>query len=249
MITQKGIAASPGFAIGKAFVYRKVETAVERLEVTDVEGELEKLNKALSISKQELEEIKLKTAQSGRSEADIFQAQLLMLEDPRLLREIRENVTKEKVNIEASVQDAIERHAAVFDAMSDPYFRARAADVRDVGARILKNLQGRGQDSLDALTSKVIVVAQNLAPSDTGRMNRQMVLGFATDTGGLTAHTAILARSLRIPAVVGLRDIAEKARAGMDLIVDGINGIVVLEPTNEAIAQYEREDQIPCTSR
>jgi len=241
MITLKGIAASPGVAIGKAILYKKGEVIVQLHEITNFEEELERFRKAVEVSKKQLKEAQDKTAKEiGESEAKIFQAQSLILEDPSLIREVTKSI-EEKVNAETAVQRFIEKYVAIFKTMENAYIKARAADVQDVGDRILNNLLGTSVNPLAGLQSKAIVIAKDLSPSDTAQMNKELVLGFATDAGGLTSHTAIMARALGIPAVVGLGDVVENVKTGDDLIIDGTTGIVIINPTNDKIVQYEKE--------
>jgi len=226
MRTLKGIAASAGITVGKAYVYRPVELAIERWRVEDSEAELARLQRALEESKEQLSEIHVKAeVEVGEDTARIFEAHLMFLDDPVLLEEVRGRIEKERVNAEAALSDAIEGYAAIFDAMEDEYMRARAADVRDVGQRVLRNLLGSGEEPLAELSSPVIVIACDLTPSDTAQMNKEMVQGFCTAMGGTTSHTAIMARILGIPAVVGLGDVALSIRNGDTLIIDGGEGV------------------------
>ncbi len=241
MRTLKGIAASAGITVGKAYIYRPAELTVERQRVEDTEAELARLQRALDESKEQLSEIYAKAeAEVGEETARIFEAHLLILDDPALLEEVRGKIEGEHLNAEAALADAIEGYAAIFDAMEDEYMRARAADVRDVGQRVLRNLLGSEGESLAGLSSPVIVVAQDLTPSDTAQMNKEMVLGFCTAMGGTTSHTAIMARILGIPAVVGLGDAALSIRSGDTLIIDGGEGIVRVNPDEETIERYTR---------
>jgi phosphotransferase system enzyme I (PtsI) len=241
MITLKGIAASPGVAIGKAIIYKKGEVMVQPHEITNFEEELERFRKAVEVSKKQLKEAQDKTAREiGESEAKIFQAQSLILEDPSLIREVTKSI-EEKVNAETAVRRFIEKYVAIFKTMENAYIKARAADIQDVGDRIVNNLLGISVNPLAGLQSKAIIITRDLSPSDTAQMNKELVLGFATDAGGLTSHTAIMARALGIPAVVGLGNVVENVKTGDDLIIDGTAGIVIINPTNEKIAQYEKE--------
>jgi phosphotransferase system enzyme I (PtsI) len=241
MRTLKGIAASAGIAVGKATVYRPVELAVERWRVEDTEVELARLQRALEESKEQLCEIHVKAeVEVGEDTARIFEAHLLILDDPALLEEVRGKIEEERLNAEAALSDAIEGYAAIFEAMEDEYMRARAADVRDVGQRVLRNLLGGGAEPLAELSSPAIVVARDLTPSDTAQMNKEMVLGFCTAMGGTTSHTAIMARILGIPAVVGLGDVALSIRNGDPLILDGGEGVVKVAPDGETMERYAR---------
>jgi phosphotransferase system enzyme I (PtsI) len=241
MRTLKGIAASAGIAVGKAYVYRPVELAVDRWRVEDTEAELARLQRALEESREQLAGIHAKAqAEVGEDTARIFEAHLLFLDDPVLLEEVRGKIETERLNAEAALADAIEGYAAIFEALEDEYMRARAADVRDVGQRVLRNLLGGGAEPLTELSSPAIVVARDLTPSDTAQMNKEMVLGFCTAMGGTTSHTAIMARILGIPAVVGLGDAALSVRHGYTLILDGGEGVVRVAPDGETMERYAR---------
>ena len=241
MRTLKGIAASAGITVGKAYVYRPVELAIERWRVEDSKAELGRFQRALEESKEQLSEIHVKAeVEVGEDTARIFEAHLMFLDDPVLLEEVRGRIEKERVNAEAALSDAIEGYAAIFDAMEDEYMRARAADVRDVGQRVLRNLLGSGEEPLAELSSPVIVVARDLTPSDTAQMNKEMVLGFCTAMGATTSHTAIMARILGIPAVVGLGDVALSINNGDTLIIDGGEGVVKVAPDEETLERYAR---------
>lgn len=243
MRTLKGIAASAGITVGRAYLYQSAELAIERRQVEDTEAELDRLQRALDKSREQLSEIHAKAkAEVGEDTALIFEAHLMFLNDPVLLEGVRGEIEKERLNAEAALADAIEGYAAIFDAMKDEYMRARAADIRDVGQRVLRNLLGSSEGSLAELPSPVIVVAHNLTPSDTAQMNKGMVLGFCTAMGGTTSHTAIMARILGIPAVVGIGEEIMAVKDGQRLVVDGCEGTVVIEPCEAIVAEYgERE--------
>jgi len=244
MITLKGLAASPGIANGRVYLLETSQLATPAREVANPEEELRRFKRALHATRTQLEVIRAKTEREvGASEAAIFEAHLLILEDPNFLKEVRLNVLEKGLNAETSVQQAVSKFSATLEAIPDPYFKARSADIQDIGKRIVNNILGRSLDPLAKLESQVIVVARDLTPSDTAGMNRKMVLGFATDLGGLTSHTAILARSLNIPAVVGLGQVTTSVRNSEEIIVDGIKGVVVINPNPATSEQFEREKQ------
>ncbi len=241
MRTLKGIAASAGIVMGKAYVYRPVELTVERWRVEDTQVDLARLQRALEESNQQLHGIHAKAeVEVGEDTARIFEAHLLILDDPVLLEEVRGKIEQERVNAEAAFSDAIEGYAAIFEAMEDEYMRARAADVKDVGRRVLRNLLGSNEGALAELASPVIVIAKDLTPSDTAQMNKEMALGFCTATGGATSHTAIMARTLGIPAVVGLGDVVFSINNGDTLIIDGGEGVARVAPDGETMERYAR---------
>jgi len=240
----RGIPVSEGIAIGPAFVYRPEKPKFERRQVEDVETELERFQRAVERSKKQLSEIYAKAKdEMGEDTARIFEAHLLFLEDPALLEKVHSKIKDKKLNAEAAVAETVEEFVAAFETMEDEYMHARAADVQDVGQRILRNLLGISGKSLDELTSPVIVVAEDLAPSDTAQMDKSLVLGFCTAGGGTTSHTAIMARILGIPAVVGIREGLLNVESGQVLIVDGQEGAVIPEPSGKLIAEYRRRQR------
>jgi phosphotransferase system enzyme I (PtsI) len=235
----KGIPASPGIAIGRAYTYVKELKVVDRgASGINVEKELKRFKEALEKSRGQLVKIKDKTLRKlGQKEAEIFQAQFLMLEDPAFITEV-ENRIKSGKSAELSVQEVVKKFVATFDSMESPYFRERAADIRDVGERVIRNFIGEYQVSLANIKEEVIIVAKALTPSDTASLNPKKVLGFATDLGGATSHTAIIARELGIPAVVGIGNVTEKVQHGDLVIVDGHKGLVLINPDQETLNQY-----------
>ena len=233
----KGIPASPGVAVGKAYVYAKEFTIVERkVKKSEVKGELKKFRIALERSKKQILEIKEKTLREiGEKEANIFQAQLLMLEDPMFVNEVENKIRCGK-NAEAAVNEVVENLVSTFSAIKDEYLKERALDIQDIGERVIKNLLG--YDGSPELTQRVVVIAKNLTPSDTVCMNIKRVLGFATEVGGTTSHTAIIAREYGIPAVVGVANLTEKVKPGELVIVDGNKGLVIIQPDKKTANQY-----------
>ena len=241
MAVLKGIAASPGIAIGKAFVYKRSETEIQDLKATDIKTELQKFEKALGESEKQLREIEAKTAQEiGKNEAAIFASHLLILNDPSLIKQVVNNIKEKGLRGEAAVQDTTNKFVELFDNMQDPYFRARAADVQDVGNRILNNMRGLANNFKIELDKQVIIVTKDLTPSDTVQMTGENVLAFAMDKGGITSHAAIIARSLRIPAVVGLVDATSNVQTGEYLIIDGTKGIVITNPGEKTLSEYRK---------
>ncbi len=238
----KGIPASPKIAIGRAFVYER-EVKVERRKIgeAEVKGELKRFEEAVRKSKEQLNRLRKKTAMDiGEKEANIFLAHRLMLEDPTFLNEVRKNIESGK-NAEAAVQDATKNLVSMFEKMKDEYFRERAIDVQDVGERVIRNLTGRSVGTLADLREKVILIAETLTPSDTANMNKENVLGFATDKGGLTSHVAIISREYGIPAVVGLGNITKNVKPDDMIIVDGNEGVVIVNPDEATLKRYRAE--------
>jgi len=233
----KGIPASPGVAVGRAYVYKK-EIAIVEMKIEDdrIQEELNRFRAALDASRRQLLRIKEKTLRElGEKEAEIFQAQLLMLEDPMFVNEVENKIRCGK-NAEAAVNEVVKHLVSTFSAIKDEYLKERAFDIQDIGERVIKNLLGYGD--LLKLTQRVVVIAKNLTPSDTARMNIKRVLGFATEVGGATSHTAIIAREYGIPAVVGVANLTEKVKPGELVIVDGNKGLVIIQPHEKTVSEY-----------
>jgi len=234
-----GIIASPGIAIAKAFVYEKVEAVVTQKQINDIDAEVEKLENAVEKSKKELEAIYEKAKiDLGEEDASIFQAHALILNDPEFVDAMIGEVRTSVVNAEFAVKSITDNFCTMFAAMDDPYFAARAADIRDVGTRVLNNVMGIENLDISAFGENTVIIAKDLAPSDTAQMDKKHVVGFATNIGSRTSHTAIMARSLEIPAVLGLGDILETTKTGEMVIVDGIEGKVIVKPTEDELKAY-----------
>ena len=240
----QGIAAARGYAIGPAYIHRPARLEVERRSVEDAPAELRRLDAALAAAEAQLQlTIERARLEMPAEEAAIFEAHAMMLKDPSLLGAIRKTITDEKLNAEFAVQQAAEHFAGQLEALDDEYLKARAADVRDVGRSVLRMLLGAGTTALDKLASPCIVVAQDLAPSDTVMLDKRMVLGFCTAEGSGTSHTAILARTLGIPAVVGAGTGILSIEDGTALIVDGSAGEVLLDAPADVIEEYRSRDR------
>ncbi|MCD6484688.1 MAG: phosphoenolpyruvate--protein phosphotransferase [Candidatus Odinarchaeota archaeon] len=233
----KGIPASPGIAIGRAYIYKKEIVVAERkIEEGQVEEELKRFRVALEASRRQLLRIKEKTSRElGENEAEIFQAQLMMLEDPMFVNEVENKIRCGK-NAEAAVNEVVENLVSAFSAIKDEYLKERALDIQDVGERVIKNLLG--YEGSPELAQKAVVIAKDLTPSDTACMNIKRVLGFATEVGGTTSHTAIIARQHGIPAVVGVANLTEKVKPGELVIIDGNKGLVIIRPNKKTLSQY-----------
>lgn len=242
MFIKEGIIASPGIAIAKALVYEKVVTDVNEDTNNDPLGEIKKFHYALEQSKEQLKIIRLKAiSELGEEEGAIFEAHAMVLEDPEFVEGVEAEINKNKFGAAYAVKSVTDRFFMIFDQMDDPYFSARAADIKDVGTRVLHNILGVVQADLSKLAEDVIIIADDLTPSDTAQMDKKRVMGFATNIGSRTSHTAIMARSLEIPAVLGLTDITETVNTGDMIIVDGIKGIVTVNPDEDQIKTYEEK--------
>ncbi|MDD9148360.1 phosphoenolpyruvate--protein phosphotransferase [Sporolactobacillus sp. CQH2019] len=236
----KGIAASAGIAIAKTFILKNPDLTFERKTVDDKAAEKKRLDAALEISKKELTEIK-GTAEKelGKDKADVFAAHLMFLSDPEFVGAIANKINDESFSAEAALEDVSTFFIQTFESMKDnEYMRERAADVRDVSKRILAHLLGVSFTSPASITEEAVIIAEDLTPSDTAQLNRKYVKGFATNVGGRTSHSAIMSRSMEIPAVVGTKTVLEKAEEDQLVIVDGLNGEVILDPSEEEIKEY-----------
>ncbi|MEW4326220.1 phosphoenolpyruvate--protein phosphotransferase [Rossellomorea marisflavi] len=237
-----GIAASNGIAIAKAYRLVEPDLSFEKKAVDNVESEVSRFQDAISTSKTELEAIRDKAREDlGEDKAQIFEAHLLVLSDPELLTPIEDKVKSENVNAEFALKETADMFVTMFESMDNEYMKERAADIRDVTKRVLSHLLGVQISNPSMVTEEVIIIAEDLTPSDTAQLNRQYVKGFTTDIGGRTSHSAIMARSMEIPAVVGTKTVTSSVENGDLIIVDGLNGEVHINPTPEVVAQYKEE--------
>jgi len=235
----QGITASIGIAIGPAYIYRPETLTVERWAVDDPEAEWARFAEAVEQAKAEIGAIRSQAAaEVGEAEAEIFTAHQLFLEDPALLDRVRGQIEGEGSNAEAALAEAVAGYAELLRGMEGEIFRQRAVDVEDVGQRVLRILLGLSEAPLDQLPEPVVLVAHDLTPSDTARLDKERALGFCTAVGGTTSHTAILASSLGLPAVVGLGEEVLDLPHGTPLIIDGEEGIVIANPDEKARAAY-----------
>ncbi|HDT9595058.1 TPA: phosphoenolpyruvate--protein phosphotransferase [Listeria monocytogenes] len=237
----KGIAASDGIAIAKAYLLVEPDLSYEKTEVTDVESEVKRFESALEVSRTELSMIREKAAKDlGEDKAQIFDAHLLVLNDPELTGPIEESIKNSKTNAETALQETTDMFIGMFESMGNEYMRERAADIKDVRKRVLSHLLGVTIPNPALIDEEVVVVAADLTPSDTAQLNRNFVKGFVTDIGGRTSHSAIMARSLEIPAVVGTKEVTASVAKNDIVIIDGLEGNVIIHPTEEQIAHYEK---------
>lgn len=244
MIKLKGIAAAPGISIGKAFRVDKEELVIpkEQISDNDISVHIQLLEEALIQTRKEIIELQRKiSVEMGHQEAQIFDAHLLVLEDRMLIEEVIMRLKKERLNVAYIFSEVLKKYIAVFSKIEDEYLKERIVDINDVGKRVLRNLIGKQRSSLEDLKEKVVVVAHDLSPSDTAAMFKQSVSAFITDIGGKTSHTAIMAKSLEIPAVVGVEDATLRIKTGDNLIVDGSTGIIIIDPDKETLKAYLKE--------
>lgn len=239
-----GIAASKGYAIGTVVVKEENELNIEERVIENVEAEKERFKKALEVSKEQLLNIKEKAAREmGADKAAVFESHAMLLEDPEFAGAVEMGIESNKINAEKALQDVVDMYAGIFAAMEDEYMRERGADVKDVGKRVLANLLGKISGDSDLMADNTVVVAHDLTPSDTAQLDKSKVVAFLTNIGGRTSHSAIMARTLEIPAVVGLQDITSSVKNGDTIIVDGIEGVAIVNPDVETIKKYEAKKE------
>ena len=237
----KGIAASDGVAVAKAYLLVQPDLSFETVTVEDTSAEEARLDAALAASQDELSVIREKAVESlGEEAAAVFDAHLMVLADPEMTGQIKETIRAKQVNAEAALTEVTNMFIAIFEGMDDnPYMQERAADIRDVTKRVLANLLGKKLPNPATIDEESIIVAHDLTPSDTAQLNKKFVKAFVTDIGGRTSHSAIMARTLEIAAVLGINNITELVKDGDILAVSGITGEVVINPTEEQIAEFK----------
>ncbi|MBS5927074.1 MAG: phosphoenolpyruvate--protein phosphotransferase [Clostridium sp.] len=241
---KKGIAASKGYAIGTVFLQEHEEIVITDQKVTDVAAEKEALQKSLDASRAQLEKIKEKAAaEMGEEKAAVFEAHITLLDDPEFTGAMAMEIDSNSINAMKAVDNVTNMFVSIFESMEDAYMRERAADIKDVSKRIIANLAGKSADAFAITEANTVVVAHDLTPSDTAQLDRSKVVGFITNIGGRTSHAAIMARTLEIPAVLGLGDITSAVKTGDKIIVDGITGDVIINPSEDVIAEYEAKKE------
>lgn len=237
----KGTSAAPGVVIGKALVITEEELVILKY-ISTFELEEARLGQAIQAAKLELDALREKTlATLGLDKAQIFEAHMMILEDPELLKQTLLKIKKESVNAEYALNSVANQFIAVFENMDDAYLRERASDIRDVTSRLLYTLMKKKKISLENLSEPVILITRDLTPSQTASMDKKNVLGFLTDIGGKTSHTAIMARTLEIPAIVGLGNISGQVKDGDLIAFDGETGEVAINPNDEEVAYYNKK--------
>ena len=237
----EGAGVSPGIALGQVHVVRDDldDVARYRISPSQVTDEIGRFEAALIQTRMQILEMQQRIAESiGAKDAAIFDAHLLVVEDRTLIDEVLRKLETDLCNVEWVFQEVATTYADTLNKIDDPYLRERALDIQDVTKRVIRNLQGKAPKTFLGLSEPHILIAHNLTPSDTAAMNRERVLGLATDLGSRTSHTAIMARSLNIPAVVGLHDITEKLETGQQVLLDGTNGFLIIDPTPETLKHY-----------
>lgn len=242
----KGISAAPGIAIGRAFVIKDAEFCAIKKSILkeEIPKEVERLEKAVAEFKSELEKTRKKAEKHlGKNHIKLFDVYLFTAEDPLLKDDVISKIINEKVNAEYALQETINKNMKAFDKIKDEYFRERGRDVLEVGKRILKHLVGVHKRKAGSISANSVLFANNLTPADTIAIKEENVLGFATNMGGKTSHTAIIAQAMEIPAVVGMNDITQHVSDGDTVIVDGNDGVVVVNPSEDTVEIYRKRRQ------
>ena len=234
-----GIGASNGIAIAKAYKLVMPDLTVTKTVIEDVESEIKKYEAAMEQTAKELALIKEAASKNlSPEEAAVFDAHALVLADPEMKTQVEDKIKNEKVNAESALEDVANSFVMIFESMGDEYFRERAADIKDVSRRLLANLLGKPLPNPALIDEEVVIIADDLTPSDTAQLNKNFVRGFATNIGGRTSHSAIMARSLEIPAVVACKTITEDVNDGDMIVLDGIEGVVVINPDEDTVKAY-----------
>ncbi|MCA0980821.1 phosphoenolpyruvate--protein phosphotransferase [Exiguobacterium aestuarii] len=236
----KGIGASAGIAVAKAFVMETPSFDIPTYKIEDVAAEKARFQDAIAQSKTELEEIREHTLRElGPDKAEIFSAHLLIVEDPEIVSQVNDKIESENMNAAKALDEVAQTMIMIFESMDNEYMRERAADVRDVTKRVLAHILGVTFVTPASISEEVIIIAEDLTPSDTAQLNRKYVKGFATNIGGRTSHSAIMSRSLEIPAVVGTKVALEEIKNGDLVIIDGTEGDVFVNPSEDLVKEYE----------
>ena len=246
MIELKGIPASGGIAIGPAHLWTKEEFVVARQEISEsqIAAQIQLFEEALIKTRHEILDLQKKIAEGmGQNVAEIFDAHLLVLEDRMLIEEVIFQLKKEKLTAAYVFQNVLKKYIQVFLNIEDEYLKERVSDINDVSRRVLRNLLGKSAKRLEDFKEKVILVANDLSPSDTAAMHKKNVLAFITSIGGKTSHTAIMAKSMEIPAVVGLETATLKIATGDILIIDGTTGVIIVNPNEATLEKYRKESR------
>ena len=240
----RGIAVSPGIIIGKARIIDRSRVKILYQYLIDekqVHKEVERLKEALRATQEQIVTLKNRMPDQIKQHAFILDSHVMMIKDGMLSDSTINTILQEKINAEWALKKSIQNIGLLFDQVEDEYIRERFRDVENLGEKILRNLAGKEQESLQEINERVIIVAHDLSPVDTSEMNIAKVMGFITDVGGRTSHTAIMAQSLKIPAVVGLESVTHQVRDGTLLIVDGNRGEVIIDPDDDAIILYQEK--------
>ena len=246
-IVLRGIGVSAGVVIGPAYpLAREAVQIVERdIGRDEVEHEICRLEDALIETRRQLKEIQRNLeAKTAIGDASILDAHLMVLDDRALIEDVVEGIRSSLKNAEICLKNAADRYAAVLASVKDDYLRDRVADIKDVVRRVLRNLLGDHRPTAEELPEKHVIIARDLAPSETAALHKEMVLGFATDLGSPTSHTAVMARALEIPAIVGLHDVSQRVAMGDEVLIDGNKGVFIIHPTHERLEKYGKVAEV-----
>ncbi|MES3713056.1 phosphoenolpyruvate--protein phosphotransferase [Staphylococcus ureilyticus] len=237
-----GIAASDGVAIAKAYLLVEPDLSYDSEKIRDVDAEIAKFQNAIETSKVELTKIRNNAEKNlGADKAAIFDAHLLVLDDPELIQPIEDKIKNEQVNAPTALSDVTGQFITIFEAMDNEYMKERAADIRDVSKRVLAHILGVELPNPSMIDESVVIIGNDLTPSDTAQLNKEFVQGFVTNIGGRTSHSAIMSRSLEIAAVVGTKSITQEVKQGDMIIVDGLTGEVIIDPTEDEVIAYQNK--------
>ncbi|BES65474.1 phosphoenolpyruvate--protein phosphotransferase [Gottschalkiaceae bacterium SANA] len=238
----KGIGASPGIVVGKVLVKKEEEIEIAKKTIESSETEISNLRSAIEKSRTQIQALyDIALVKMGEEEAKIFEAHQMVLDDPEVFGQVENKINNEKINAEYAIEQVVAPFIQMFAMMEDEYLKERAADLKDVAGRVTKNLLGIDMVDFSNLDSKVVVVANDLTPSDTAAMDKEMVLGFVTEIGGRTSHSAIMARTLEIPAVVGTGNVLSQVVTGDVIAFNGDEGVIFVNPNEEKIAEFNAE--------
>ncbi len=236
----KGIAASKGIAVAKVYKLQEVDLTIDVPSEIVVNDEVAKLETAMTDTLSQLDEIKaIALEKLGEEEAQVFDAHKLILEDPELIGQVKMKIENENKDAATAIMEVTDFFVMMFEGMEDEVFKGRASDIKDVRKRFVANVLGRKIPELSTISEEVVIVAEDLTPSETSQLNKEVTLGFVTNIGGRTSHSAIMARSLEIPAVVGTGNVVEEAEDGDIILLDGLDGNVILNPTDAEIQEYQ----------
>lgn len=237
-----GIAASDGVAIAKVYLLVEPDLSYDSEKIQDVDAEIAKFQNAIDTSKVELTKIRNNAEKNlGADKAAIFDAHLLVLDDPELIQPIEDKIKNEQVNAPTALSDVTGQFITIFEAMDNEYMKERAADIRDVSKRVLAHILGVELPNPSMIEESVVIIGNDLTPSDTAQLNKEFVQGFVTNIGGRTSHSAIMSRSLEIAAVVGTKSITQEVKQGDMIIVDGLTGEVIIDPTEDEVIAYQNK--------
>lgn len=240
----KGIAASAGIAIAKAYVLQEADISIEKKQDVNIDNEIKKLKDAISVSSKELEIIRDKTKENIDEEhAAIFDAHIQIINDPEIYDKTVNKINSDQVNADYALDEVTKSFISIFESMDNDYMKERAADIKDVTKRVLSHILGIKVNDPTSINEEVIVIADDLTPSSTAQLNKMYVLGFITNIGGRTSHSAIMARSLEIPAIVGTKTIVNDVKDGDMIILDGLSGEVIINPSTELIEMYQQKQE------